>query len=503
MEVVERMRDCSDGPTRSKFDGAMRLLERALALYTPRGLALSFNGGKDSTAILHLVRAALALHGGQENGHLCGMVAFYFVRENDFPEIKTFLKDTDERYGLQLRYLDTNFKDGISNMVENGNIQAFVLGTRRGDPNGHDQACFCPSSRGWPPFMRINPVFEWSYHHVWQFLRTIGVAYCSLYDEGYTSLGDVHNTTPNSALRNEDGQFVPAHHLADSNLERDGRKDKSSEKSTLTSTVGLVVIGDEILAGKVEDANTSFLCHELHQLGWTVPKVVTIRDDVEAIAREVRDLAAAHWAVITTGGIGPTPDDVTMKGVAKAFDLKVTRNRVLERRICEAFEGHVESAHLKMTETPDRECELVDMAGSNGGAWPFPIVKCRNVYMLPGVPDLMRHKWHCLKPLFEKEKLPRFQNVVFRVGSCDETTVAPALEAVTHEAAGNVEVGSYPVPATQDGVGILISLESKSSEDLDAACAFLKEQLPPGIIVREERDVGHFRPQDSERRKTR
>ena len=66
-----------------------------------------------------------------------------------------------------------------------------------GDPNADGQDAFCPSSAGWPPFMRLNPILDWGYADVWAFLCTGRVAYCRLYDEGYTSLGGVHNTLPN------------------------------------------------------------------------------------------------------------------------------------------------------------------------------------------------------------------------------------------------------------------------------------------------------------------
>jgi hypothetical protein len=69
--------------------------------------------------------------------------------------------------------------------------------SRSGDPNAEGQEYFCPSSAGWPPFMRINPILDWTYHDVWTFLRATGVSYCHLYDVGYTSLGGVHNTLPN------------------------------------------------------------------------------------------------------------------------------------------------------------------------------------------------------------------------------------------------------------------------------------------------------------------
>lgn len=71
--------------------------------------------------------------------------------------------------------------------------------------------------------MRVNPILDWSYAHVWAFLRGVGVHYCSLYDLGFTSLGAVHNTAPNPKLALGDGRFAPAYMLTDDASERDGR----------------------------------------------------------------------------------------------------------------------------------------------------------------------------------------------------------------------------------------------------------------------------------------
>jgi FAD synthetase len=76
------------------------------------------------------------------------------------------------------------------------------------------QDFFCPSSNGWPPFMRINPLLNWAYEDVWAYLRAIGAKHCKLYDQGYTSLGSIGNTAPNSALRRTDGTYAPAYKLA-------------------------------------------------------------------------------------------------------------------------------------------------------------------------------------------------------------------------------------------------------------------------------------------------
>lgn len=76
------------------------------------------------------------------------------------------------------------------------------------------QDFFCPSSKGWPPFMRINPVLNWAYRDVWEYLHLHDVPVCPLYYQGYTSLGSTSDTTPNPSLLRSDGTYAPAHELA-------------------------------------------------------------------------------------------------------------------------------------------------------------------------------------------------------------------------------------------------------------------------------------------------
>ena len=110
-----------------------------------------------------------------------------------------------------------------------GNIKAIFVGTRRTDPHGANLTAFNMTDHGWPSFMRVHPVLEWRYAEVWAFLRHMGVAYCSLYDEGFTSLGGKEDSKPNPrlAIRGEGGVVVgfrPAHELAEDSEERLGRE---------------------------------------------------------------------------------------------------------------------------------------------------------------------------------------------------------------------------------------------------------------------------------------
>ncbi|KAL4552473.1 hypothetical protein Ndes2526B_g06677 [Nannochloris sp. 'desiccata'] len=341
MEVWDAVVANNDDHLRQKVEKSIEIIERTLDLYEPGGVAFSFNGGKDSTVLLHLIRAALARRqevelNGIAAGGLPGVCTFFFHNDADFEEITSFTHHTNEQYNLDMTVLYGDFKTGLETFLVETSVRAILLGTRRGDPNAPGQETFCPSSKGWPAFMRVNPILEWTYHDVWLFLRCASLPYCSLYDRGYTSVGSVSNTNPNSALAREDGTFAPAHMLPDARLERAGR----------------------------------------------------------AIAAAVREFSEDYDAVITAGGLGPTPDDVTCLGIAEAFGRQVGRHPELEARIRAYFGADVTDAHLKMADAPTGpEIALIDYNQADGTVSPpFPLLKCRNVYVLPGVPSLVQQK---------------------------------------------------------------------------------------------------------------
>ena len=85
-----------------------------------------------------------------------------------------------------------------------------MMGNRSTDPYSQQLGHMEASSPGWPEFLRVFPIIDWDYELVWQFLKVFSLPYCSLYDAGYTSLGEKHNSQPNPSLRNEDGSFKPA-----------------------------------------------------------------------------------------------------------------------------------------------------------------------------------------------------------------------------------------------------------------------------------------------------
>ena len=257
----------------------------ASSFLSPPAVAFSFNGGKDSTVILHLLRAAVAQRRreetegseGDETGEpalsASGLRAFVFDRPGeDFPAVTAFVAEADAAHGLGLEHLSLEGVEGgmagaLSSYLHRTGVKAVLLGTRRGDPNAGGQAEFCPSSPGWPPFLRVNPILDWGFGDVWAFLDGLGAPSCPLYSHGFTSLGSVGSTAPNAALLRPDGSYAPARELVDGRQERAGRgKGKGTTEgrggvsastrppSAPTRTAAVLLVGDELLAARVPDA---------------------------------------------------------------------------------------------------------------------------------------------------------------------------------------------------------------------------------------------------------
>ena len=94
----------------------------------------------------------------------------------------------------------SNFKVEVQKVIDEFEIKAIILGNRDTDPYSQNLEPICSSSPGWPEFTRVFPILHWSYSDVWSFLRSYSLEYCSLYDDGYTSLGEIHNTQKNPYL---------------------------------------------------------------------------------------------------------------------------------------------------------------------------------------------------------------------------------------------------------------------------------------------------------------
>ncbi len=239
------------------------------------------------------------------------------------------------------------------------------------------------------------------------------------------------------------------------------------------TTAAIIVIGNEILSGKVVDTNASFLTQELRRLGVWLRRILVIPDEVDAIAEAIRAYRPAFDILFTSGGVGPTHDDVTMAGIARGLDRPVIQHPALEQKIRE-FLGHkVNEVHLKMAEVPDG-AELI-FAGLA-----FPTVQVENIYILPGIPEIFREKFLAIKARFAVD--PYFLRVVYMRAM--ESTIARYLNE-TLAAFPFVQMGSYPKLGDPE-YRVRVTLESKDQDYVNRAFEHLIRRLPAETIVRTE-----------------
>jgi molybdenum cofactor synthesis domain-containing protein len=243
----------------------------------------------------------------------------------------------------------------------------------------------------------------------------------------------------------------------------------------MVRTAGIVLIGNEILSGKIADANAAYLCRELRALGVDVRRITVIPDEVEGIAADVGDFSRRYDLVFTSGGVGPTHDDVTIEGVARGLGVPVVRHPTLVALLEGYYKGQLTEPRLKMAEVPEG-AELV-----TGDRLIFPAVVAGNVYVLPGVPEIFRQKFEALRERF-RDSPYLLCNVFVSMG---EGTLADHLNTLLRDYP-DLLLGSYPVFANAD-YKVKVTLESKDPEYLDRAVAELLRSLPAPWVVRVER----------------
>lgn len=235
------------------------------------------------------------------------------------------------------------------------------------------------------------------------------------------------------------------------------------------ATAAILVIGDEILSGKTEESNARFLIRELRELGVALKLIMVVPDDVEQIAKVLSQLSSDYTYVFTSGGVGPTHDDVTLAGVSRAFSIPIVRHPELERLIRSCFEDKVDDKHLLMANVPEGS-QLI-----TGDGLKWPVLVYRNVYILPGVPRFFREKFTAIREQFRNACF--YLRMIYTLE--DEFAIAGHLQTVA-EQYRSVSIGSYPCFDQESDYKVKITIESKDKESVEQAfnqlCLLLREE---------------------------
>ncbi len=236
-------------------------------------------------------------------------------------------------------------------------------------------------------------------------------------------------------------------------------------------TAGIIIVGNEILSGKVHDTNSHYLTVELRELGVDVMRISVIPDEVEAIAEEAASFSAAYDHVFTTGGVGPTHDDVTMQGIAKGFGVQLVRDPGLEALLAENYLP-LNDAVLKMSDLPEGSQVILNEGME------FPVVTFRNIFIFPGIPDYLKKKFPFIKERLRSSSF-FIQKIYLKIREADVADLLSHVEAA-HD---GLNIGSYPIVDNID-FNLIVTVESRDKGVLENSFSSLLKSIPDVSVIK-------------------
>lgn len=240
-------------------------------------------------------------------------------------------------------------------------------------------------------------------------------------------------------------------------------------------SAALIIIGDEILSGRTLDQNTQYIAKTLGTIGVDLVEVRVISDKEQKIIDAVNELRACNTYVFTTGGIGPTHDDITAESIAKAFGQKLIRHKKAYSLLVDYYgEDNMNEGRAKMAYVPEN-AELVDNEVTIA-----PGFKVGNVFVMAGVPRIMQAMLEAIIPQLEKgvEVVSKTVKVM-----CAESIVAKFLGDLQNKYKKS-SIGSYPFMKTHefDMAGTNVVIRSRDEENLNCAITELEDWLKQEAI---------------------
>jgi len=241
----------------------------------------------------------------------------------------------------------------------------------------------------------------------------------------------------------------------------------SADRVSEIVTAGFVVIGDEILSGRTKDRNIGYLAEYLTAIGIELSEVRVVPDVEERIVEAVRALSSRYTYVFTSGGIGPTHDDITADSIARAFGVPIDHDpRAVA--ILKAFypEGQLTEARLRMARIP-QGAELIENSVSKA-----PGFRIGNVHVMAGVPSIMQAMLDAIAPTLRTGA--RMHSLAVDA-DLPESRIADALRRI-QEAHPGVLIGSYP--RSVDGrFSTQIVVRSRDTDLLERAAEAVRQAV--------------------------
>ena len=235
-------------------------------------------------------------------------------------------------------------------------------------------------------------------------------------------------------------------------------------------TAAILAIGDELLSGRTRDANIHFLSGWLTVRGVALGEARIVGDDIDTIAEALNALRARYDYVFTSGGIGPTHDDITVDAIASALGVRVVNHPKAVALITAWYEARSEEvtpARLRMARTPEG-AQLIDNPVSGA-----PGVRIGNVFVMAGVPRIFQGMLNAVES--EIERGARLHARAATAINLPESKIADRLRELQDGLSG-VSLGSYPIDGDEKGVTVVARSENAADAEtaIDKVCAAMR-----------------------------
>ncbi|MDP3276993.1 MAG: competence/damage-inducible protein A [Deltaproteobacteria bacterium] len=244
----------------------------------------------------------------------------------------------------------------------------------------------------------------------------------------------------------------------------------------MARTAAALIIGDEILTGKIQDTNSFHLAQTLRTLAISLRHVQVVPDDPEAIRGLVSSLRGSHDFVFTSGGVGPTHDDVTIASIAQSLGRQIVRDPVLEANIRAHYGPRCTDDHLRMAAVV--EGTTLHFGSDRTVRWPLMVLG--NILILPGVPQLFRQSLDLVAALLRDCARPFVCESVFCNG--DEPSLRPYIDRIVADFP-DLSLGSYPRYFDADYT-VKITFDGNDPAQIRRARDAFVHSLPPERLVR-------------------